>query len=79
MGGVTKLGWSYLSQNRIDPAWRMVGIVDFNGDGKKDILWQEATAGWLYVWYMDGVVKQTGSYLTPNQINPIWRMVGTHD
>jgi len=79
MDGVTKIGGSYLSQNRIDPTWRMVGIADFDGNGKSDILWQESSAGWLYVWYMDGVTKLGGSYLSPNKINPTWRMVGVRD
>jgi len=54
----------------------MVGTRDFNGDGQVDILWQETTAGWLYVWYMNGVNKIGASYLTPNRIDPTWRMVG---
>jgi len=77
MDGVTNLGGSYLSQNLIDPTWRMVEVRDFDGNGKPDILWQESLAGWLYVWYMDGVTKTGGSYLSPNQINTTWRMVGS--
>ena len=79
MNGVTKTGAAPLSPNQIDPKWRMAGIADFNGDGKKDILWHDATLGLLYVWYMDGVTKTGGAPLTPNSINPKWRIGGIRD
>lgn len=36
------------------PGWRVVGMRDFNYDGRNDILFQNA-AGRLAVWYLDGV------------------------
>ena len=39
--------------NPVGSAWRVVGVADFNGDGKKDILFQSDT-GKLAAWYMNG-------------------------
>jgi FG-GAP repeat len=35
------------------PSWRLVGTSDVNGDGKADILWQNAD-GTTTVWEMNG-------------------------
>jgi hypothetical protein len=39
--------------------WTIVGIGDFNGDGKSDILWRDST-GTEVIWFMNGSV--TTSY-----------------
>jgi len=36
-----------------DASWNIVGIGDFNGDGKSDILWRD-TSGTLIDWTMNG-------------------------
>jgi hypothetical protein len=51
--------------NSGDTSWKVVSTGDFNGDGKPDLLWQH-TAGWLAVWYMDGVTATGFTMLTPN-------------
>ena len=33
--------------------WKIVGVGDFNGDGKPDLVWQHKD-GWLSLWYMNG-------------------------
>lgn len=37
----------------VTPDWQLVGIADFNGDGKSDFLWQHSD-GRLAIWLMDG-------------------------
>ena len=55
-----------------------LGTADFNGDGKPDILWRNATRGENYVWFMDGVTRTGGAYLdTVADLN--WKFVGTGD
>jgi hypothetical protein len=46
----------------LEPASRTNG-VDFNGDGKTDILWREKSTGGVYVWYMNGVTFVSGSWI----------------
>jgi subtilisin family serine protease len=53
-------------------------IVDFNLDGKPDILWRNAAAGDNYVWYMDGVTVIGGANL-PTVADQNWKVVGIAD
>jgi hypothetical protein len=63
-----------------DPNWTIVGVADFNGDSKPDILWRNLSTGHTTVWYMNGV-KWTGGYadLTPTVNDPNWAIVGVAD
>src|SRR6267143_1683608 len=52
-------GWTIAAQGRInfvDPlsGWEPKGIGDFDGDGKADILWRNASTGENYVYLMNG-------------------------
>ncbi|MBI5605785.1 MAG: SBBP repeat-containing protein [Deltaproteobacteria bacterium] len=50
---------------------------DFNGDGKADILWQQAATGQLYLWFMDGLTPiLTGS---PGGAPPDFEIKGIGD
>jgi hypothetical protein len=63
-----------------DPAWRIVGSNDFNADGKPDILWRHAGVGENVLWYMNGSVLTSGTFLTPSTLADVrWRMAGTGD
>jgi hypothetical protein len=37
-----------------DSTWSPVGTGDFNGDGRSDILWQNASSGLIYEREMNG-------------------------
>ena len=59
--------------------WRVAAVVDFNGDGHADLLWQDQTSGLAQIWYMGG--PQGNTFLSAVNLtlsNP-WRMVGTAD
>jgi hypothetical protein len=62
-----------------DAGWKAVGVGEFNGDGKTDIVFQH-TDGSLGVWYMNGVSLILPALLTPsNPGDAAWRVVGTTD
>ena len=39
-------------QRRIDPAWEVAGLGDYNIDTALDIVWRHATGGDVYLWLM---------------------------
>jgi len=52
-------------------------IIDFNADGHADLLWQDATSGDVYVWFMNGTTHTGGAYLA-HGMGP-WKLVATGD
>jgi hypothetical protein len=48
-----------------DLNWRVASVADFSPDGKIDLLWRNNLFGYLYVWYLNGVMSGPGEYLTP--------------
>jgi hypothetical protein len=70
-------GGDYVNQT---PAagWKLVGVADFNQDGRSDLLFQNATTGGLAIWNMSGPYYQGGSALSQSP-GPDWKVVGTGD
>jgi hypothetical protein len=63
-----------------DVRWKMVGTNDFNADGRPDILWRHAVSGENVLWYMNGSVLASGTFLTPSSLADVrWGMAGTGD
>jgi hypothetical protein len=73
-------GYTDLSPAVSDPSWTIVGVADFNGDGKSDLLWRNSSTGQVTVWYMNGVTW-TGGYedLFPGVSDLSWGIVGVAD
>jgi hypothetical protein len=60
-----------------DFGWRMVSIFDVDGNGANDIVWQHETSGRLVTWFMEGTVRRSGGYLTPDTpADPALRAIG---
>jgi hypothetical protein len=69
----------YLNPNRLDTAWTVAALADFNGDGKADLVLQHDD-GRLGVWYMNGTTLAGSAYLNPSSIGASdWRIVGAGD
>lgn len=81
MNGLNQVAGTSLLPDRVaDTNWKIVGTGDFNGDGRRDILWQHQTDRLLAVWLMNGITLIDGRLLTPNRVATTdWRIVGTGD
>ena len=81
MNGAAILDGAMLNPNRVDdPAWKIAGTADLNGDGKEDIIWQHSTQGLLAAWLMNGTNILDGQLMNPNRLDdPAWKIAGTGD
>ena len=80
MNGLSLTGVASLSINQMpDPAWRIAGYGDINGDGQRDLVWQNDTEGWLAFWMMNGTQVIDTGYLSINRIDPSWKINGVGD
>jgi hypothetical protein len=65
-----------LSPGAVNPVWRIRSTGDYNDDGHADLIWQHATSGDLYAWFMSGASLVTSGPLSPSRVDPIWQIVG---
>jgi hypothetical protein len=76
MNGATMVDAVYLNPKFIAGSdWKIKGVIDINGDGKVDLIWQH-TDGSLSAWLMNGVSLVDAVYFNPSKVNPIWSVVG---
>ena len=61
-----------------DQTWTIVGVGDFNGDGKPDILWRNTSTGADVVWYMNGATMTSYAALSA-VTDQTWTIVGVGD
>jgi hypothetical protein len=52
---------------------------DYNGDGKADLLWQNATTGDVAIWQVDGTVIATSAIIGHGPAGSGWALVNGHD
>jgi hypothetical protein len=76
MNGAKEITSAYLP-TASGQAWKIVGVGDFNGDGKPDILWRNTSTGQNLVWYMNGAKEITSAYL-PTASGQAWTIVGIY-
>lgn len=65
-----------LSLGTVSTAWSIVGVGDFNRDGKSDILWQN-TAGARSIWLMNGGARI--GIVNLGAIPTSWNITGSGD
>ncbi len=77
MDGATFLSGALLP-SMTDLNWTIVGVADFNGDTKPDLVWRNSVTGQNAVWYMDGLTFLSGALL-PSMTDLNWTIVGVAD
>jgi hypothetical protein len=70
-------GGDYVNQTP-GAGWKLVGVTDFNQDGRSDLLFQNQTTGQLVIWNMSGPYYQSG-LIIPHTPAAGWKVVGTGD
>ena len=79
MHGTLFVAGSVVNYSPVDPAWKIRGVADVNGDGKADLIWQH-DAGWLAVWLMNGFNATAATLLSvPKMNDPAWLIAGAGD
>jgi hypothetical protein len=78
MDGLTILGSEGYLRTVADSLWRIVGVGDFDGDGRSDILWRHDSSGNNYVYLMNGTSIVGEGYLR-TVADPNWRVAGVGD
>jgi hypothetical protein len=71
------VGEGALVPGAVQAVWQVVGLADFNGDGRSVLLWQHSVPGQLYIWLMDRVTLI--GQLAPQSAAPDWRVAGLGD
>ncbi len=60
----------------VNPAWKAVGVSDFDGDENPDVLFQH-TDGRLVAWIMNGTVHtSTATVNNGKPVSPVWTVAG---
>ncbi|MCW3096153.1 MAG: hypothetical protein JWL77_1771 [Chthonomonadaceae bacterium] len=70
-------GGDYVNQTPT-AGWKVVGIADFNRDGRSDLVFQNQTTGQIAIWFMNGPVYQSGVQI-PSTPGIDLQVVGTGD
>jgi hypothetical protein len=79
MNGVNVMGIMTPSPSSVaDPAWKVAGAADFNGDGNVDIIWRH-TDGSIVAWVMSGLDLSSILWFDPPNLDANWKLVAIAD
>ena len=75
---VTSIQWLD-SPAPTDPAWKIAGSGDFNGDGFGDLVWQKSDDGTVAVWLMRGTLLLGAAVVNYSPVASGWNIRGVGD
>jgi len=73
----TQIGGGFLNPANPGAGWNVAGLVDFLGQGRPQILFQNAGTGDLAYWIMDGLNLVRYDFPKPNNPGRMWKLVGS--
>jgi len=73
----TITGGAYVSP-RPSAGWKVVGVADFNGDGRSDLVFQNRTTNQISIWFMNGP-NYAGGLILPYTPPTGWQVAGVGD
>jgi hypothetical protein len=81
MRGATVMSTRVLSVPKVaDRNWKVAGVVDTNGDGYADLIFQDAIGGWLAIWFLRGSDVLGTYYLSIGRMTDLnWRVQAAGD
>jgi hypothetical protein len=80
MRGNTVTSTQWLSNHApADPAWKIAGTGDLNGDGFADLVWQNSNDGTIAVWLMRGTLLLNTAIVNYSPVATSWKIRGVAD
>jgi hypothetical protein len=78
MNGSVRLGTEDSAPPMLpDSGWRVAAVVDLDGDGISDVVWQHVTTAEVLVWHMNGASLAGEAFTDPTRNTDVgWRLVG---
>lgn len=62
----------------VSAAWQVVAVADIDGDGRADIVWENADASTVHAWLMNGAERRSGGSIT-NALGREWTVMTMAD
>ena len=79
MSGLTIKPGSGFVGNAPIATWKIIGVGDFDGDSRSDLLWQNVATGDIDIWFLDGLALRPQSGQVSALDPALWRFVGVAD
>ena len=79
LDGRAAVGGGAIANNPFDNNWNIATAGDFNGDGKADLLWRNASNGLVEIQFLNGNNAIGGGILINNPFDPSWNIVASGD
>jgi hypothetical protein len=77
MSGLTLYYSGALTPSATAVAWKLSAAANFDKAGGVDLVFHNINSNLLYMWHMTGTALSGEGFLSPNQLEPGWKIVGS--